>query len=139
MPNTKRAVLELGINVPIYRTEAGPNGVVILYAYGGTRYEWDPGHAQDPERTVATGDSKGPDRGLPEDPPVTKHDDLTAIPHVGPATARDLHRAGLHTFQDLHHATDQQLLSLNNVTTLTLQYIRNWLSSNHNLRERTKP
>ena len=136
MPNTlKRAVLELGIDVPIYRTESGPNGVVILYAYGGTRYEWDPGRARDPERAVAAPSPPSPpkvERGGPGGGEV----DLTVIPHIGPATARELHNAGYHTFQDLADATDPQLLKLNNVTTVTLQYIRQWLetaklSANH--------
>jgi predicted flap endonuclease-1-like 5' DNA nuclease len=147
--NLKRAVLELGINVPIYRTESGPNGIITLYCYGGTRYEWDPQDNRDPERAV-NGDSKSPDRGLPEDPPVTKDgdhtgadvvdrrhqssdpDDLTQIPHVGPVTAAELHTAGIHTFQDLAAATDRQLLALNNVTTVTLQYIRTFLTERSN-------
>jgi predicted flap endonuclease-1-like 5' DNA nuclease len=195
--NLKRAVLELGINVPIYRTESGPNGIITLYCYGGTRYEWDPQDNRDPERAV-NGDSKSPDRGLPEDPPVTKDGDhtgadvvdrrhqssdsprhcpglravpgtgaasstgaappdnpddpqpcnsgaspelpksnhapcdLTEIPHVGPVTAAELHTAGIHTFQDLAAATDRQLLALNNVTTVTLQYIRTFLTERSN-------
>ena len=126
--NLKRAVLELGINVPVYRTESGPNGVIILYCYGGTRHEWDPEDNTDPERAVASnGDKDGADvadrRHHTGEP-----DDLTQIPHVGPVTARELHNAGFHTFQDLNAATDAQLSALNNVTTVTLTYIRTFLT-----------
>lgn len=38
----QRAVLELGIDVPVYRTEAGPNGTLTLYLYGGSVAVWQP-------------------------------------------------------------------------------------------------
>jgi len=38
----QRAVAELGIDVPIYRTEAGPNGTITLYCYGGMIRQWQP-------------------------------------------------------------------------------------------------
>ena len=37
----QRAVLELGIDVPVYRSE-DREGVIVLYLYGGRVVEWTP-------------------------------------------------------------------------------------------------
>jgi len=47
-PLTQRAVLELGIDVPVMRADAGPAGTVTLYLYGGRIVVWEPEEAQAP-------------------------------------------------------------------------------------------
>ena len=60
----QRAVLELGVDVPVYRTEAGPGGTVTLYLYGGRVTIWQPpADLTDPEMA--------PSPPAPEDPVAT--------------------------------------------------------------------
>jgi hypothetical protein len=84
----KAAIAALDINVPVYRTEAGENGTLLLYCYGGEIHTYDPGMVTDPGDVV-------------EDPVTT---DFTVIPGVGPATAKKLHAAGIETWDDLRAA-----------------------------------
>lgn len=47
-PLTQRAVLELGIDVPVMRADAGPAGTVTLYLYGGRIVVWEPAQGDSP-------------------------------------------------------------------------------------------
>jgi len=50
---TQRAVLELGIDVPVMRADAGPAGTVTLYLYGGRVVVWEPAAGDSPSGEVA--------------------------------------------------------------------------------------
>ena len=60
----QRAVLELGVDVPVYRTQAAPGGTITLYCYGGVIRTWQPpADLTDPEMA--------PSPPAPEDPVAT--------------------------------------------------------------------
>ncbi len=87
----KRAVLELGIDVPVMCTRRTPQGLV-LYLYGGR---------------VVTLPVSG--RGTPPDQDPGRLEDL---PGIGRATARKLRAAGIHTLGDLRAYSAQELAGL---------------------------
>jgi predicted flap endonuclease-1-like 5' DNA nuclease len=129
----QRAVLELGINVPVYRADFDERRhVVLLYLYGGQVAEWTPPEFREERATttnklVTTNESSVPTVATPEAEPVETltpsartdpvttpptHDDLTLIPSVGAKTADRLHDAGLHTFLSLTKVDDHVLKDL---------------------------
>ena len=116
----KQAVRELNINVPIYRTEEH-DGTLTLYLYGGriVRYPTSP---PSPSPSDGEGNALPSARGE-----VLPPDDFTAIPYVGNATAKALHKAGFRTFQDLINADDTQLLDVPKVNPYVLAKIRSYL------------
>ena len=108
-----RAVLELGIDVPVARFEPEGDGLV-LYLYGGRRLWWKPEPVDHTPLPPVGGDTEG-------------GDNLTRIPGVGPATAKALNAAGFFTFNDLAAASDEALRSADNVTAYTVRRIRDYL------------
>lgn len=90
----KRAVLELGIDVPIMRTEHTPQGLV-LYLYGGRVVVFPLLDREPPQ---------------PIEPPAR----LEEIPGIGRATARKLRAAGISTLADLRAYSAEELARLMN-------------------------
>jgi len=115
----KQAVRELNINVPIYRTEEH-DGTLTLYLYGGRIEHWPPS-------PPSPSPSDGEGNALPSARGEVSPDDFTAIPYVGNATAKALHKAGFRTFQDLINADDTQLLDVPKVNPYVLAKIRSYL------------
>ena len=103
----QRAVLELGIDVPIYRADPAPGGGLVLHLYGGRVVQWTPSPAADPP---AGEDQQG--------------DDFTVVPGIGPAGATALQEAGYTTFEQLAAAGDNLKPLLN---TYTLTKLRDYL------------
>ena len=138
-----RAVLELGINVPILDVLYTPGTVVILCLADGHKVPWDP--ATPPaEMPVET------DPSSPGADPVTTPDadsdrpnadsdrraDFTAIPGIGPAGAAALQEAGYTTFQQLAAAGDNLKPLLN---TYTLTKLRDYLYTHGYLEDIRRP
>jgi len=144
----KEAIEGLHINVPIYRTEER-NGQLILYLYGGRTEHWPPTLAPagdvDPPDLVTTSPTLATAGSSPIADLVTiptplppgggaggeVPDDLTAITAVGKATAKALHNAGFHTFQDLVNADDTQLLDVPHVNKYVLTKLRSYLYTHY--------
>ena len=103
----QRACLELGVDVPVMRCDAGQNGTLTLYLYGGRVVTWKPEEVAEDET------------GIPFP------DDLTAISGIGDATATLLREAGFHTFEDLINADDVSVLDV--VGPAVLRRIRKYL------------
>jgi len=72
----KQLAAALNIDVPIYRTQAGPSGTVLVYCYGG--------------------------QVLTYEPPTLQQDNFTSLPGVGAVTNTALHAHGIHTWEQLH-------------------------------------
>ncbi len=114
----ERAVLELGINVPISHILYTPSTVVILCLADGRKVPWDP--AQAPAEMPMETDPSMP----AADPVTTQPDDFTTVPGIGPAGATALQEAGYTTFEQLAAAGDTLKPLLN---TYTLTKLRDYL------------
>jgi len=151
-PFLQRAVLELGIDVPIYRVEETPEGL-RLYVYGGRVLRWVPSPPPSPPLPAAwergrgggplpSGEGpspprpgcreRGPGGEGPSPPrPVCGErgpggEGLTVIPGIGKRLAQALQSAGLPTVQHLAAATDATLLAVPGVNKYVLAKIRDY-------------
>lgn len=118
----QRAVLELGIDVPVGRVDLDEQTqTVILHLVGHHEpVRWMATQCDSP----AVGESPN-EVGTHLEPVEPPADDLTLIPGIGAKTADTLHQAGYHTFTDLQTADDHALKDL--VGGYTLAKIREYL------------
>ena len=116
----QRAVLELGIDVPIYRADPTPEGGLTLYLFGGRIVTWTPRQQPaDPRQQPADSPAAPPPAQEEE-----QGDDFTVVPGIGPAGATALQEAGYTTFEQLAAAGDTLKPLLN---TYTLTKLRDYL------------